>query len=765
MVTAVAPSLLEANPRGGDGTGIVTWLGSGVVDNGDGTWAFDPAIAGQGQQVLTAQYVQDGVCSVRDTLSVFVRSQSESSVRLSLTEACVGQAIDVTFVADPASIVTPTFTGGNFTGNDDGSGGTLIYATPGDYIVTIEATRGSCVARDSQTITILDGATPGIPVADQPVVCLGAETDVALFDLLDGEDPGGTWESVDGLVTAPSFDPVAGMVATAALAAGEYLFTYTVVGSGVCAGTESTVSVTVLDEPDASFQLSSSTVCAGSPITLTLATDPRFATVTAPGGTVTAQPDGRSTITFPSVGEYTITADIDISGCTTSSSQLVTVQDELDAGTALMPLVLCASDPTVVELTQRLENSDDGGTWSVSEGDVGPGALDSVTGQLDLTGLGSGNYAFDYTLDGGGCAITSATVAVNLQPGPPADAGADQLLDCQVGTVTIGGTQNGANGDVTYLWRSSTGAPIMDSTSATIEVMQPGTYTLTVTNATGCSSFDDVSVTSLQDPPVLQIDVSNITCFDAEDGTLIITEVQGGTAPFTYSLNGEDQGSERLFTGLQAQEYDLEVRDAAGCFSNVFFDLSEPEELTVELRFPNDTTEVNFGDEVIIGATVNGGNTIDTLLWEPDSLINNEGVNNIRFVAMGSRMISVTVVDSLGCTATDREMLIVRKDRPVYVPTAFSPNGDNNNDLFYIGANTEFVIGLQDLRIYDRWGELMFSTEEIEGGTFPANDPRFGWNGKHGDTDVNPQVFVYSVKAFFADGTSEEFKGDFVLVR
>ncbi|MEM9930150.1 MAG: gliding motility-associated C-terminal domain-containing protein, partial [Bacteroidota bacterium] len=212
--------------------------------------------------------------------------------------------------------------------------------------------------------------------------------------------------------------------------------------------------------------------------------------------------------------------------------------------------------------------------------------------------------------------------------------------------------------------------------------------------------------------------------------------------------------------------------DANGCFSNILLDLTEPDELTVRLRFPGDSTTANAGDDIFITASVNGGNAIDTLIWQPDSLATSaEGRNGISFTATETQMISVTVVDELGCKATDNQMLLVRRDRPVYFPTAFSPNGDNTNDIYFIGGDLDQIDFISDFFIYDRWGEAVYTGPQTSamGATgqqgFLPNDPAFGWDGRLNGQLLNPQVLVYTATVHFSDGEVIVYKGDFVLMR
>jgi gliding motility-associated-like protein len=120
----------------------------------------------------------------------------------------------------------------------------------------------------------------------------------------------------------------------------------------------------------------------------------------------------------------------------------------------------------------------------------------------------------------------------------------------------------------------------------------------------------------------------------------------------------------------------------------------------------------------------------------------------------------ITARDSNGCTASAPLQLLVRRDRPVGVPTAFSPNGDGNNDVIFIFAQEGVLREINYFRIFDRWGEEVFFEEN-----FQPNDPAFGWDGMLDGEFMNPAVFVFVAEVVFDDGTTEVIDGDFSLVK
>jgi gliding motility-associated-like protein len=87
------------------------------------------------------------------------------------------------------------------------------------------------------------------------------------------------------------------------------------------------------------------------------------------------------------------------------------------------------------------------------------------------------------------------------------------------------------------------------------------------------------------------------------------------------------------------------------------------------------------------------------------------------------------------------------------VPTAFSPNGDNLNDILYVEGRAN--ISLMTLRIFNRWGELVFET----------NDPQQGWDGTYRQSAQDMDAFAYTLVAQLVSGRQVTAQGNITLVR
>ena len=89
----------------------------------------------------------------------------------------------------------------------------------------------------------------------------------------------------------------------------------------------------------------------------------------------------------------------------------------------------------------------------------------------------------------------------------------------------------------------------------------------------------------------------------------------------------------------------------------------------------------------------------------------------------------------------------------VWAPTAFTPNNDKINDVFYLKVNG--IIVKYTMKIFTRWGEMVFS----------ANDPTQGWDGTYRSVNLNVGVYIYYYRIEFIDGVILEKSGDITLLK
>ena len=119
---------------------------------------------------------------------------------------------------------------------------------------------------------------------------------------------------------------------------------------------------------------------------------------------------------------------------------------------------------------------------------------------------------------------------------------------------------------------------------------------------------------------------------------------------------------------------------------------------------------------------------------------------------------TLTLTDEFGCTITDELIIHVDKTRGIRISNVFSPNGDGINDFFYLESEGRAQIRL--LSIYNRWGNKVFEAENA-----PLNDPKAGWDGTIGRKILPPGVYFWYAEIIYPDQTTDQLKGNVLLVR
>jgi gliding motility-associated-like protein len=366
-------------------------------------------------------------------------------------------------------------------------------------------------------------------------------------------------------------------------------------------------------------------------------------------------------------------------------------------------------------------------------------------------GLTQGVYEL-FVIDANGCALTPIIITVN-EPTPltiDTIIGIDPLCyngnDGSVLVVPVGGTPS-----YSYQWTGS------NAITNAANNLTAGTYRVTVTDANGCTT---TSSTFLNDPLILigQVSTNPTSCNGGKDGRIQIDTVLGGFGPYTYSIDGISfLPSDIIFFGLFGGNYDVTIRDANGCTFVESVLIEEPPLIVVDL---GPDIEIDLGQSVELEAFVN---TTDSLIYEWESLdstLTCYDCPNPTVRPTSTAEYFVTVVDTSGCQATDLIVVVVDKNRRVFIPTGFSPNADGRNDRFivYGGTGVEEIL---TFKVFDRWGQLVHVANNFLPGSYAD-----GWDGRVGSSSfVNPGVYVYYVEVRFSDGEIFPYKGDVTIIR
>ncbi len=322
------------------------------------------------------------------------------------------------------------------------------------------------------------------------------------------------------------------------------------------------------------------------------------------------------------------------------------------------------------------------------------------------------------------------------------------------GIITVSHT-GGNIGDFDYTWTGN----VSDTNVA--QNLGQGTYEITVTDTEGCT--DSISYTMIS-PPILTAiipDPPEPDCFGGQTCITVESVTGGSGGIYTFTIN---QNQERypldtcinVFAGVK----NITVFDGSGCSIEQEIIIDQPFELTVDL---GPDFEVDLGDDnETLEAIINSQLPIDSIFWSPEEQVSCEGENCevVYIFPTQTTDYSVTVMDENGCLTSDDITVRIDENRNIYIPNIFSPNGSSGNDVFkvYAGDGVEMI---ETTQIYDRWGNLVFSADNIAPN--PAGAPE--WNGSFKGEPLNSGVFVYLVKVKFIDGRTIDYSGDITLLR
>ncbi|MBL7815938.1 MAG: gliding motility-associated C-terminal domain-containing protein [Saprospiraceae bacterium] len=343
---------------------------------------------------------------------------------------------------------------------------------------------------------------------------------------------------------------------------------------------------------------------------------------------------------------------------------------------------------------------------------------------------------------------------------PIASAIATDSIDCTNPTVALSGRGSTLSANISYNWVAQTGHIASGANSLNPVVDEPGFYILTVENTKNfCTNRDTVQVIKNNARPTgIKISTKKPTCYGECNASMSITSVIGGTAPYIYSLDAKVFTTRNTFNNQCAGTFKLTVQDAGGCTLDTTFSISQDKQLYVSLGA--DTT-LKLGDSLLLKVLTNA-DTIKNIVWNPlsDSTNCPKGKFCTEQWVRPTRgtTYTATLTDQNGCRTVGTINVSIDKRRPIFVPSAFSPNNDSNNDVLMINGS-QVVKSIKRFQIYDRWGEQVFARAN-----FKTDDPNFGWDGRHKGRDALPGVYIYFIEVEYLDNTSEILEGDVTLM-
>jgi gliding motility-associated-like protein len=605
-----------------------------------------------------------------------------------------GCAVDTAFVSvnlqvSPSAIITPSAglslcpgaslvlqsQGGITYEWFDGSVDSSITITaPGNYFVVATNQCGS----DSAFVSV---AQDNLPVA---IIAAVGPSFVCAGDSVILSGSGGTsseWISYGNVSTITVYAP------------GTYQF----VAGNVCGNDTANYTVNPGPQPLALITAAGPTgICPGDVVQLS-----------ASGGSTYEWSDGstQTTLTLTTPGNYWVVAS-DACGSDTAYFSIGSGPLPVAQITAIGPTSICVGQSVILVASGA----------SIFEWSTGSNAA-------SITVTAAGTFWVAVTNNCG-----TDTAYYTIPPGPPPVAsisvfGPSAL--CLGDTALLSGSGNG-----NYLWSDG-------STGTTLSAVNPGTYTLIVSD--NCGS-DTATVQIMQgNVPQVEIIASGTLAFCAGQNVSLTA-----TPGYTYEWSTGSTGLE--IAANQSGNYTVVASNSCG-----------KDTATVSVYVENvaavgaaDNYKPLLEEEVTLFDLSQNASYTEWMLW--DSTTTTSSSFTTMFDSVGNYVLRLIAISSLGCTDTTYVVIKVTEGYTFYIPEAFTPNGDGINDLFsFYGTAIEEINAI----IYNRWGQPIYNWTNLEG----------GWDGYFKGGPVPNGVYAYEVKLKLKEGTNKVFYGTLSLIR
>lgn len=323
--------------------------------------------------------------------------------------------------------------------------------------------------------------------------------------------------------------------------------------------------------------------------------------------------------------------------------------------------------------------------------------------------------------------------------------------------VTCAGGQDGSirltapsgDGPFAYRWSHE------ESEVSDLFALASGTYFTTVTDRHNC---EVVFSWEVHEPEALQ--VPQVDCDDLFAGKITLT-TSGGTPPYSYRIADgawytNDDWLSALYPG---DSYWLHLKDSNDCALET--DWIMPIAYFEGMADLPEKLELSLGTIVGIPVTYHlPTHLIDSVNWLNSIQLSCDSCLYPSINAVVAEQISLQVTDIFGCQQLLLTHLEVTDQVDAFIPNVFSPNGDEQNDLWSIYANPQQVARIEQLLIFDRWGNHLFQATD-----WPINSDRHGWDGTSRGQAMDTGVYAYSITFLLVNGERRTVGGDVLLMR
>jgi gliding motility-associated-like protein len=626
-----------------------------------------------------------------------------------LVNYCAGQAVSL--IASPSTLSNYIFReGSTILGNSPNGTISLSTLAPGPHNITCSATMSNGVIVSSLPITITVSAAVQVTITAQGNTTICNGDTVALTTSATGTflwSNGSTLSSIN--VTTSG------------------IYTVTVTNSQGCSGVSTPVTISTLQPPPAAITAANQTpVCYGDSVLLT-------------AGTATAYLWSNGSTTQSTYATYGGNYTVQVtngSGCS-AIAPAVNVVFYQQSTSSISPsgnivLVLGASATLTANSGTAFE-------WSTS----------AVSQSINVTTAGT--YTVTVT-DANGCSSSPATTQVSMLSSSNMVSANGPLTFCESDSVVL--TSALATGNQWF----RNGSIIAGAVQQNYVARLSGYYKVRYTPASGSPVFSDSVEVIVRTVTNFVVAASDTVC----QGSFATINVQLQTGiTFTWyntSSSGTAVGSGLTFTTAplsQNTSYFIEASNSFGCIRPNRFEV-------IAFVHPQPSSEFNSSVPAATGSAFevffeNNSSGATAYYWDfgdPSSSTNYSSDFNPSHVYQntGDYIISLISTNEFSCSDTLTKILSVTLNNNIYIPTGFTPNGDNNNDIFKVRGNN---INAVEMHIYNQWGQKVWH----------AANNQDGWDGTMNGKMVANGNYAYAITVTLNNGKQEKYRGNISVIR
>ena len=318
----------------------------------------------------------------------------------------------------------------------------------------------------------------------------------------------------------------------------------------------------------------------------------------------------------------------------------------------------------------------------------------------------------------------------------------DTTVYCPNSPIDISATSTGGAGNISYSWNNNAG----NNAQTTVQTLVDNIFIVTATDGCGNQDTDSLIVDIIRD--TLSTETYGDTLICPFGDAVIGVNANSGTGDYRYEWDNTETNNEIMVSPPNTQYFYVNVYDSC----NTYFIRDSVLVSTIKptANFFTNPTEGIENLPIYFG---NQSQNAVEYYWDFDNGEFSVETNPTNtYVNEGEYLVTLIAMNYLGCTDTISKYFTVHPEYFGYVPNAFTPNNDGNNDYF----KGSFV-GVKELElfIFNRWGELIYQ----------SNSLRARWDGTEKGKEAPIDAYIYKYKLKDYSNITHEYTGHITLIR